>query len=200
MKQALLIIDYIESCCIKTYRDPHLNFGLLKVRNIASSLKTLVTFYREHNPGEVIWVTSCPWVKGYVHPNIERLYDENPEARFYSNTLEGNSFYKLTPNVDEQVFEKNLYSAFSGTNGRLHSYLQKKQMKHLVICGIYSTGCVNATICEAFHLGYKLTIIRDCVETFDSMDKQGYQEYILTDWSYMYGRVVRLTEFMGDGG
>lgn len=200
MKQALLVIDYIESCCIESYRDPHLNLGLSKVRNIASSLETLVAFYRKHNSGEVIWVTSCPWIKGYVHPNIEQLYDENPEAMFYSNTLEGNNFYKLTPKEDEQIFEKNLYSAFSGTDGRLHSYLQKKQIKHLVICGIYSTGCVNATVCEAFHNGYKLTIIRDCVETFDQPNKQEYQKYILTDWSYMYGKVVSSAEFMGNEG
>ncbi|MBN2532212.1 MAG: cysteine hydrolase [Spirochaetales bacterium] len=196
MKQALLVIDYIECCCIETYRDPQLNLGLSKVREIAPSLEKLVTFYRTKHLGEVIWVTCCPWVKGYVHPTIELFYEENPEARFYSNTLEGNGFYMLTPENDEQVFKKNLYSAFSGTGGLLHKYLQEKQIKHLIMTGIYSTGCVNATVCEAFHHGYKLTIIRDCVETFDYPGKQEYQEYLLVDWSYMYGKVVKLDTFM----
>jgi len=93
-----------------------------------------------------------------------------------------------------------VYSAFSGTEEQLESYLNKKNIEHLVISGIYSTGCVNATICEAFHHGYKLTIIRDCVETFDDEDKQAYQRHLFTDWSFMYGKVVSLADFMKNEG
>ena len=196
MKQALLVIDYIESCCLEKYRDSHLNLGLSKVRNIAPLLQELITFYRNNSKGEVIWLTCCPWVKGYVHPNIDRLYDENPEAEFYSNTLEGNDFYYVKPKKHERIFEKNMYSAFSGTNGQLDTYLKDKNIEHLVVVGIYSTGCINATICEAFHHGYKLTIIRDCVETFDEPEKQEYQKHIFTDWSYMYGKVISLSDFI----
>ncbi|MFC1953448.1 isochorismatase family cysteine hydrolase [Chloroflexota bacterium] len=196
MKQALIIIDYIESCCLEEYKDVWFDLGLSKVRSIASSLQELITFYREQKRGEVIWITACPWVKGYVHPNVERLYEENPEAEFYSNTLEGNNFYLIQPEKNEQVFEKNLYSAFSGTQGKLEVYLKSKDIEHLIISGIYSTGCVNATICEAFHHGYKLTIIGDCVETFDDEDRQAFQRNLFTDWAYMYGKVVNLADFM----
>jgi nicotinamidase-related amidase len=114
-------------------------------------------------------------VKGYVHPNIERFYIENPEAEFYSNTIEDCDFYRILPEKNESVFEKNMYSAFSGTQGQLEAYLQKRNIEHLIICGVYSTGCVNATICEALHHGFKLTIIRDCVETFDEAGIQEFQ-------------------------
>ena len=196
MNQALLVIDYIESCCLEEYRDPHLRMGLSKVRGLAKSLEILIDHYRMNKLGNVVWITCCPWVKGYVHPNIERLYEENPESEFYSIRSDGNDFYIVRPQPDEPVFEKNIYSAFSGTQGRLDKYLRNQGIEHLIISGIYSTGCVNATICEAFHHGYKLTIIEDCVETFDSEDKQLYQHNLLIDWSNMYGKIAGLSAFM----
>jgi len=196
MKQVLLVIDYIESCCLEEYRDARLNHGLSKVRSIAPSLEELITFYRKQKMGEVIWITCCPWVKGQVHPNIERLYEENPESEFYSNRQGGNNFYKIQPEKQERIFDKNLYSAFSGTQGQLEAYLKNNNIEHLVISGIYSTGCVNATICEAFHHGYKLSIIRDCVETFDKAANQAYQKHLLKDWLYMYGEVINLADFI----
>ena len=196
MNQSLLVIDYIESCCLEEFRDPQLKMELSKVRSMAKSLEQLITHYRMKKLGNVVWITCCSWMKGYVHPNVERLYEENPESEFYSIRSGGNGFYFVRPLPDEPIFEKNIYSAFTGTNGQLDSYLRNQKIEQLVISGIYSTGCVNATICEAFHLGYKLMIIEDCVETFDSEDKQIYQHNLLTDWSYMYGKVVKLSAFM----
>jgi nicotinamidase-related amidase len=196
MNEALLVIDYTENACIEEYQNPRYNLRLSKVRDIASSLEKLVTFYRTHQTGEVIWIKSCLWLKKYLHPNIVRFYDENPEAEFYSVKTGGDNFYHIRPEEQERIFEKNMYDAFSGTQGQLDEYLKKRNIGHLIICGIYSTGCVNATICEAFHIGYKLTIIKDCVETFDEPGKQAFQRYLLNDWSLMYGRVIDLSQFI----
>ena len=196
MNQALLVIDFIESCCLEEYKSPSLNISLSKVQGMANSIQKLVDYYRTNGIGKVIWITCCPWIKGYLHPNVERLYEENPESEFYSIKSGGNSFYKVNPLLGEPIFEKNIYSAFSGTQGQLDNYLRDQKVEHLVISGIYSTGCINATICEAFHLGYKLTVIRDCVETFDNEDKQLYQNTLFSDWSYMYGTVAGLSDFM----
>ena len=89
-----------------------------------------------------------------------------------------------------------MYSVFSGTQGRLDEYLRERNIGHLIISSIYSTRCLKATICEAFHLGYKMTIIKDCVETFDELGKQAFQRHLLDDWSLMYGKVVDLSQYM----
>ncbi len=196
MNKALLVIDYTENACFETYQNPRYNLRLSKVREIAPSLEKLVAFHRTHQRGEIIWIKSCLWLKKYLHPNIVRFYDENPEAEFYSIKPGGDNFYHVRPEEHEKIFEKNMYSAFSSTQGQLHKYLKEKSIGHLIISGIYSTGCVNATICEAFHLGYKLTIIRDCVETFDEPGKQAFQRYLLNDWSLMYGKVSGLPQFI----
>jgi hypothetical protein len=196
MKQALIIIDYTENACIELYQNPRFNLRLSKVREIEPSLEKLAAFHRTLNEGEIIWIKSRPWVKGQVHPNIERFYDDNPEVEFYSIKLGGNNFYRIQPGEHEKVFEKNMYSAFTGTQGRLDAYLREKNIGHLIISGIYSTGCVSATICEAFHLGYKLTIISDCVGTFDDPGKQSFQQHLLNDWSLMYGKVIDLPHYL----
>ncbi len=196
MKEALIVIDYTENACIERYQNPRYNLRLSKVRDIAPSLEKLVAFQRTRAEREVIWIKSCPWVKGQVHPNITRFYDENPEVEFYNVELGGDNFYRLQPEKHEKIFTKNMYSAFSGTQGQLDEYLRESSIGHLIISGIYSTGCVNATICEAFHLGYKLTIIKDCVETFDEPGKQAFQQHLLKDWSLMYGKIIYLSQFI----
>lgn len=190
MKKALLIIDYTESCCLERFERPAWGCTFSAVRNVAPKLERLLNGYRANSLGEVIWIVCCPWVKGSVHPNIERLYEANSDAEFYTDGTGASEFYRVSPLSDEQVFEKNMYSAFSGTAGHLHSYLSRQGVEHLLIAGIYSTGCVNATICEAFHMGYQLSIVGDCVETFDRPSSQDYQKILLQDWEYMYGEVI----------
>jgi nicotinamidase-related amidase len=92
-----------------------------------------------------------------------------------------------------------MYSAFSGTGGRLHSYLSEQSVEHLVVTGVYSTGCVNATICEAFHLGYRLSIVKDCVATFDRTRSQDYQKILIQDWEHMYGELISSQKVMAWG-
>lgn len=195
-KQALLVIDYIESCCLERYERPEWGCTFSAVREMSSNLEELIDFYRVSLIGEVIWITCCPWVKGRVHPNIEKLYSSNPEAEFYTDGTGANRFYRISPTSQEQVVEKNLYSAFSGSQGKLKSYLEAKKIEHLIITGVYSTGCVNATICEAFHHGYTLSIVKDCVETFDRPSSQEFQSMLFEDWQYMYGELVSKKELM----
>jgi nicotinamidase-related amidase len=189
VKLALLIIDYTESCCLEKYERPEWGCTFKAVRALAPRLIALLDAFRQKRLGEVVWAISCPWTPGRVHSNIEAHYTENPEFEFYSDGTGAACFYEVQPRAEEKIFEKNLYSAFSGSGGSLHAYLQKQEIERLAIAGVYSTGCVNATICEAFHLGYRLSIISDCVETFDRDFSQEHQRHLIREWGYMYGKV-----------
>ena len=190
MNTSLLVIDYTESCCLEKYERSEWGCTTFAVREMASRLHALVQTFRANELGPVVWATPCPWIPGKVHPNIEALYASNKDAEFYTDGTGASTFYKVAPLAGERIFEKNLYSAFSGTDGALHAHLQEKSIERLVIAGIYSTGCVHATICEAFHRGYELIMVHDCVETFDDKQKQDYQCHLLREWGYMYGTVV----------
>jgi nicotinamidase-related amidase len=198
MKRALMIIDYTESSCSERYERPEQRCTFSAVRNMAPRLSTLLQRFRATESGEVVWIRSCPWVPDYVHPNIRTFYADAPQVAFY-NDGGGANFYRLTPLAGEPIFEKNLYSAFSGTAGKLETYLRERQIEKLIICGVYSTGCVDATICEAFHCGFQLLIVADCVETFDDSLRRDYQKHLLREWGYLYGKVESTTQLYTAG-
>lgn len=56
---------------------------------------------------------------------------------------------------------KSSASAFS--NPELQNYLQACGVKHLVVLGVFAEGCVRATVLDARHLGYQVSVIADAV-------------------------------------
>lgn len=65
----------------------------------------------------------------------------------------------IVPNPTDQVFFKVGPSAFE--NPDLHPHLAGSDITHLIICGIWSEGCVAYTCRSALKLGYQVTLIGD---------------------------------------
>ena len=83
------------------------------------------------------------------------------------------------------MLEKNNYSAF--TNLKLSELLNDAYL----ISGVYSDGCVNATIVEGWSRGYFTYILSDLVEAMDSERKQNQKTQLLSyGWPLMYGHVI----------
>lgn len=186
---ALIIIDYTEQNA--THEVPEWGLTLNKVKKIHRPIINLINFCRNKKV-PIVFIGTKEWVEGNLPPNINHLYKTNPDAAFYKA---GNDKFIIPPTNNDIVLFKNSYSAFSGTNNKLHRKLKSMKIDRLIICGIFSTGCVNNTIVEGFAKGYHITVIKDCVETFDRNDKQTYQNILFADWSYMYGQVLTLNEF-----
>lgn len=72
------------------------------------------------------------------------------------------------PLNDELVFQKNVNSAFIGTN--LDFYLKESQIKKLVIVGFTLPHCVSTTTRMASNLGYEVTLIEDATVSFEMTD------------------------------
>ncbi len=186
-QKACIIIDYTKQNVYLNER-PEWDLSLKKVQSLRPNLEKLVQRCELLNI-PVIFIGTVEWSEKNLPENINQLYKSNPEAAFYSS------------GEDEQVLKskgkvilKNSYSAFSGSQGKLERLLKRQGINNLIIAGIYSTGCVNATIVEAFAKGYHLTILKDCIATFDRKDKQQYHKILLQDWSRMYGNVVKLAD------
>ena len=141
-------------------------------------LPLLNNFVQKHreNGGQIIWIKPIPWTKENLPNNINKLYDENPDATFYvrDNIEEYNKFPEVIK-IDERdvILEKNNYSAF--TNPMLSEYLNDAYL----ISGVYSDGCVNATIVEGWCKGYFTYILGDLVEAMDSVRKQNMKIELL---------------------
>jgi len=183
----LVIIDTVKGCCNKQYEIPEWDIHFQKTRKKLPRINSFAEKHRDHG-GQVIWIKPTPWTRENLPDNINKLYDENPNATFYvKDNIDEYSEFPETIKVDERdiILEKNNYSAF--TNPKLSGYLQDGYL----IAGVYADGCVNATIVEGWSKGYFTYILGDLVESMDSDSKQNQKNMLLNySWPYMYGHVI----------
>src|SRR3954464_6695049 len=69
----------------------------------------------------------------------------------------------VLPREGETVVEKNFPNAFRAT--ALQNYLDKHKIKSLVVAGMMTHMCVDASVRQATDLGYKVTLLADACAT-----------------------------------
>lgn len=75
---------------------------------------------------------------------------------------EGNAIREeLAPQPEDVVIEKPRRSAFFGT--RLDSLLREQAVDTLVVTGMVTSGCVRATVVDAFQRDYRVIVPVECV-------------------------------------
>ncbi|PGA91003.1 cysteine hydrolase family protein [Bacillus toyonensis] len=72
----------------------------------------------------------------------------------------------IAPLSQDIVLEKNHPDSFHETN--LQQELNKRKIKHIVITGIQSEICIDATCRRAYSLGYDVTLVEDGHSTYDT--------------------------------
>lgn len=77
----------------------------------------------------------------------------------------------VKPIGDEPIFEKNVNSAFIGTD--LKNQLDKKGINKLVIVGLITEHCISTTARMAGNLGYETFVVSDAVAAFDKVGANG---------------------------
>lgn len=78
----------------------------------------------------------------------------------------GGTIHKsVAPLPNEKIISKDEVSAFLGTD--LHEFLQSKQIKKVVLCGMQTHMCLEGATRAAHDLGYNCTVIGDACTTRD---------------------------------
>jgi len=78
------------------------------------------------------------------------------------------SYYQKTKDLPNVYYhDKRHYSAFSGTD--LDIRLRERGITELTLIGVCTDICVLHTAVDAYNLGYKITVPKDCVASFDSV-------------------------------
>jgi nicotinamidase-related amidase len=84
----------------------------------------------------------------------------------------GNAFkVEATPLVDEPVFQKQVNSAFIGTD--LEGYLRQRGIQELILVGLTTDHCVSTSARMAANLGFTVTVVADATATFDRVSYDG---------------------------
>lgn len=76
----------------------------------------------------------------------------------------------MKPLAEETVILKHKPNSFFETN--LDEELKNRKIEHLVLCGMRTNVCVQATTLEALTLGYKVTVVEDAVAALNTTEHQ----------------------------
>lgn len=130
-------------------------------------------------------------------PVLYVRHDGGPLDALEKNTDGWEIDETLYPLFGEKVFDKQYNSAFKET--QLQTYLQQMGAQRLIVCGMQSEYCVDATIKVAFEYGYELIVPKGCVTTFDHEDFLGESItnfYETSIWNQRFAQVFGLRELI----
>lgn len=84
------------------------------------------------------------------------------EEDFQSRSQDGNEIVReIAPHEGDIVILKDKPSVFFGTP--LMSYLHELQVDTLLVVGTTTSGCVRATVVDAFSYNFKVVVVEECV-------------------------------------
>jgi nicotinamidase-related amidase len=97
-------------------------------------------------------------------------------------------FEAFTPEPDDIIFRKERASGFAGTP--LLATLNELDVDGLIVCGESTSGCVRATVVDAYSSGYHVSVVEECV--FDRAEIN--HKVNLFDMHHKYADVMTLDE------
>lgn len=116
---------------------------------------------------------------------------QNEDAHALANTLDGNAIVDMiAPGERDIVVYKQKPSGFFGTN--MASYLTLLGCDSLIVTGTTTSGCVRATVIDAFSLNYRVSVAEE--GCFDRA--QASHAISLCDMHAKYADVVKTADVL----
>ncbi|WP_144656843.1 cysteine hydrolase family protein [Bacillus tropicus] len=179
MKTALLLVD------IQNDYFPH---GKMELRNpveASAYARQLLQLFRKKN--EPIFHIQHVAIKA--------------DATFFLPNTEGLHIHEsVRPLREETVILKHYPNSFRETD--LLEHLQRLAIEHVVICGMMTHMCIDATVRAAFDFGLQCTVIHDACATKDLSFKNAtipavyIHNTILASLNGVYANVMSTEEFL----
>jgi maleamate amidohydrolase len=156
-KIGIVVVDMTRAFVEDRFALGSARMGQVALRGIARLLEVarpigipvfftrMVPFRNRSEAGR--WYDSCPGIFGRA---------DDPAAHESAEIPPG-----IAPRPHEPVIVKGKPSAFFGT--QLHSMLTFHNVDTLIITGMVTSGCVRATIDDAFSYDYRVIIPEECV-------------------------------------
>ncbi|MCD8826465.1 cysteine hydrolase [Staphylococcus gallinarum] len=145
MNTALIIVD-IQNDYFSGGKYP-----LSNPEQAANNAKKVLNWFRENNSENIY--------------HIQHIAPDESLGFFAPNT-EGTNIRDIVQPLDnETLITKQLPNSFVNTD--LHDKLQSKNIDHVVIVGMMTHMCIDATARAAADLGYKVSVIEDACASRD---------------------------------
>jgi nicotinamidase-related amidase len=176
-KTALIVVDLDTRTMEQKDND--------SVRALATYVNSIASTLRSHG-GTIAWVTT-PIRK--TTPNFTAVYGEAFAKMHVDESGKGGRTTTIWEKLDAQpediYAEKKGSSAFFPGNCNLHEQLQKNGIESLLIVGMVTNVCCEASARDAAELQYKVTMISDAMWGH----KDGQHEATLATFFRNYGDV-----------
>lgn len=104
-------------------------------------------------------------------------------------------YHEIAPKNDEKVFDKKYNSAFRQTG--LKEYLDKNNVKTLILTGLQTEYCIDTSIKCGFEFGYDIIVPEETNSTYDNevlSAERLYHYYNYHIWNKRFARVLPLVE------
>ena len=170
MKNTVLLVVDVQTTMIESHP--------FNERKVIDNIKKLLISARKNNI-EVIYVR----------------HDDGVGTPFERNTPSWEIYNEIKPTENETIFDKKYNSAFHKTG--LEIYLDNRNIDNIIIVGLQTEYCIDATIKSAFNLGYNIIIPEETNTTFDNgpfTAENIYQFYNYRIWNNRFSRVVSMFE------
>ncbi len=129
------------------------------------------------------------------------MYLFGDHATFFLPNTEGVHIHEsVRPLQNETVILKHYPNSFRETN--LLQKLQKLKIERIIICGMMTHMCIDATVRAAFDFGFHCTVIHDACATKDLLFKNAtipavyIHNTILASLNEGYADVISTEEFL----
>lgn len=133
--------------------------------------------------------TTPEWRPETGNPGATKRAGSGPQGDFAEGTPESSRIVaEIAPQPGESVIYKQRASAFFGTP--LIHHLTQRGVDTLLVCGATTSGCVRASVVEAFSYGFRVAVVEEC--TFDRAPTP--HKVNLWDMHSKYADVMRLAE------
>ncbi|MBE5826609.1 MAG: cysteine hydrolase [Butyrivibrio sp.] len=130
--------------------------------------------------------------------NVEIIYvqhDDGPGTGFSFGDKDFEIADQVAPKENEKIFIKTINSCFG--NNDLANYLRESKEKDLMIVGLQTNFCIDASVKSAFERGYKVIVPKGTNSTFDSdyMDRETtYKYYNDMMWPERFASCISVDE------
>lgn len=164
-KSVLLVVD-VQTALIKGH--PY------NEKKVIDNIRELISTARD-NEKEVVYVR----------------HDVRKGEKLELGTDEWQIYADVAPNSSEVIFNKQYNSAFYKTG--LRRYLESKQIDTIILVGLQTEYCIDATCKSAFDYGYKVIIPEETNTTFDNEYLSGdklYEFYNYKIWNKRFANVI----------
>lgn len=170
MSNSVLLVVDVQTALIKEH--------LYNEEKVIENIKRLISIARDSNK-EVLYVR----------------HDDGIGEELEYGTDGWQIYNEIVPNKDEKVFEKKYNSAFFNTG--LKEYLETKKIDTIILTGLQTEYCIDATLKSAFDNGYNVIIPEQTNTTFDNEYLPGeklYEFYNYKIWNNRFAKVLSVDE------